>query len=196
MATGNSRLAGIRGEWQANPRLRWGVLAIGVIAWVYAVLLLNDLRLKLHEDYRQQTLRLYKVAALAGKDEWIGRAQDAKALRRALDSQVPGASSTGMAQADAQGWVKALVNATGPKLTTEGRDATRVDPASGLWKVPMTLRGTTEPGPLLEMLRQIESSERLVVVESLEINNRQRMNLQITIAPYYRLKQEGGADVR
>lgn len=196
MAAARGGVSGLRDEWRNNQRLRWGVLAIAAILLGYAVLLLNDWRLALHEQYRQSTLRLYKVAALNGKDEWIARAQEAAALRKALQSQVPAASSPGMAQADAQGWVKQLVTASGRQLATEGLAATRVDADAGVWKVPITVRGEIGPSELVEMLRRIESSDRLIVVDALNHTNRQRPNMVLTISAYYRLPPAREGDDR
>lgn len=185
----------VMGEWRGNPRLRWGVGIAAAIAMVYAALALNDWRVALHRDYQQATLRLYKVAALSGKQEWIARAQEAASLRKALEAQVPQVSSSGMAQADMQGWVKGLLNAFGREMNSTAQEATPVGKGE-VWKVPVTVRGTMTTGQLVEMLRRIESSERLIVVEALNVDNRQRTLVTMTITGFYRLPVRHADDGR
>ena len=73
-----------RAEWNANPRLRWGALAIAVILFLYLCMLLVEWRADLQQRYQQRSLQLYKVAALTGQDQWLLRAESAtRAPRRA-----------------------------------------------------------------------------------------------------------------
>lgn len=195
MATAATPLVRVRSEWAANPRLRWGVMAALAIAFVYAALALNDWRLALHRQYEQATLRLYKVAALNGKTEWTQRGQDAAAMRKALEAQVPSVASVGLAQADMQGWAREVTGTFGKDLATSSQPATRVGNGD-VWKVPVTIRGSIEPGLAIGLLRRVEASERLIVVEALQLNNRQRPMMTITVSGHYRLPPQPAAGSR
>ena len=73
-----------RNEWNANPRLRWGALAIAVILFLYLCMLLVEWRADLQQRYQQRSLQLYKVAALTGQDQWLLRAESASTVQKAL----------------------------------------------------------------------------------------------------------------
>ena len=74
------RFRRLRDEVLGNPRLRWGVIAIVAILFVYLLLVLSDWRQDLQRQYQQRTTELYKMASLAGQGQWIGRASEAKAM--------------------------------------------------------------------------------------------------------------------
>ena len=79
-----SRLREFREEIRRNPRLRWGGLAIVAILFLYMLMLLSDWRRELQLQYQQRATDLYKMAALAGQDQWLGRAREANSMRRDL----------------------------------------------------------------------------------------------------------------
>ena len=61
------RFRRLRDEVLGNPRLRWGVIAIVAILFVYLLLVLSDWRQDLQRQYQQRTTELYKMASLAGQ---------------------------------------------------------------------------------------------------------------------------------
>ncbi|MDE2407746.1 MAG: hypothetical protein KGL91_07780 [Xanthomonadaceae bacterium] len=195
----STRLRGMRDEWRSNPRLRWGVLAAAVVAFLYLCLVLMDWRSALHMQYQQRTLQLYKMDALAGQEHWLGRAQNAKAAEKALQAEIPNAATIGLAQAEAQTMVRQLMTAFGNKLTSEARPPAEVTGQPGVWKIPVTLRGVLSQPQMLEILRKLESSDRLVTVEEFSFTFVQGLpNMSLTLAAYYRVgagkPQEAGHD--
>lgn len=183
----------LREELRANRRLRIGTIAIVGILALYAALVLNDWRRALAEEYRERTLQLYKVAALAGQSQWPNRAQDAASIRRALQARIPPASSTGLAQAEMQTWMNQLLRGFGQQLTTESEPPTRVDASQGIWKIPMAVRGPLSSRQLLEILSKIEGAERMFVVEKITIDNQPRPIVNMTVSAYYRIGARGEA---
>ena len=113
------RLAQMRIEWSGNPRLRIGVGLVVVILVFYLLMVLADWRTALHAQYQQRTLQLYKVQALAGKDEWLLRAENARTLDKALRSEIPSAATIGLAQAEVQTWMRQIMQAFGPKMGSQ-----------------------------------------------------------------------------
>lgn len=175
-------------EWGTNRRLRLAtVLAVGILAF-YLLLTLIDWRRGLHDVYQQESIRLYKTAALAGQDTWLGRAQQARDLRKALEAQIPSANTLGLAQAEAQGWVQQLLRAFGRGLTSQSRAPVQVDAAAGIWKVPISVRGAITSGQYVEMLRRIEGNDRLMVIEQVSIDNQRKPTIEMTITAYYRVR--------
>lgn len=183
-----------QGEWRANPRLRVGGIAIAAILALYAALLLSDWRRELATEYEARTLQLYKVAALAGQQQWTTRAQDAADIRRALQAKIPPSTSTGLAQAEMQSWMNQVLRGFGQRLTTESKPTVRVDAGEALWKVQMAVRGPLSARQLLEILGKIEGSERLLVVEDIRIDNQQQQpTVDMTVSAYYRIGERKGA---
>ena len=187
----SARLRQVREEWRSNPRLRWGVAAIAAIMFVYLLVVLADWRRDLHEQYQQRTLQLYKMAALAGQEQWAVRAQAATNLRKSLQAEIPSAATIGLAQAEVQATVRQILNAFGPKMSSESRPPAQVPTQQGVWRVPVTIRGLLTQAQLMEILRRIESSDRLFVIDEFQLGFVQgQPNVTLTAVAYYRI---GGA---
>lgn len=184
----SEQLRGMRQEWQGNPRLRLGVLVVVAISVLYGCLVLNDWRHALHAQYQQRTLQLYKMSALAGQEHWLSRAQSAKDVERALQAEIPNATTIGLAQAEVQTMVRQLIDAFGRKMTTESRPPVAVPGQPGLWRVPVTLRGALSSTQLLEMLRRLEDADRLVVIDESQITFPQGVpTVSLTLSAFYRV---------
>lgn len=193
----SSRIGGrIAQEWNANQRLRLGGYAIAVLLACYLAFALNDWRMALHEQYQQRTLQLYKTVALSGQESWLARAEQARTLRRALEAQLPSAASLGLAQAEVQTSVQSMVRAFGQGLSVETRPAVQIEDRPGIWKLPVVLRGPASATQLLAILRQIESGDRLVLIEQIAFDNQQRPFVTLTMVAYYRIASTEKPDAR
>lgn len=190
------RMAQMRTEWSGNPRLRLGAGVILVIVFVYLLMVLSDWRTALHSEYQQRTLQLYKVQALVGKNEWLLRADNTRALEKALQSEIPSAATIGLAQAEVQTWMRQIMQAFGPKMTSESHAPVQVAGAPGLWRIAITIRGLMSVQQLQEALRRIEDADRLTVVDSMTVSMiRDTPNVSLTAVAYYRVgKPEGAVD--
>ena len=178
----------IREEWNGNPRLRWGAGIAIAIGFFYLCLVLADWRRDLHDQYQQRTLQLYKMTELAGQEQWLGRAQSAQALEKALQAEVPNAATIGLAQAEVQTFVRQLINAFGRKLGSDVRPPAEVAGQPGLWRIPVTLRGVVSQPQMLEMLRRVEDSDRLMVIDEFSFTFvRGVPNMSMTLVAYYRV---------
>lgn len=187
-AVGSVRFRQAREEWRSNPRLRWGVAAVAAIALVYLLLVLVDWRRELHDEYQQRTLQLYKMAALAGQEGWSVRAQSALTMEKSLQAEIPSAGTIGLAQAEVQNTIRQILNAFGPKLSSDSRPPVQVRSQPGLWRIPVTMRGLVGQAQLLEILRRIESSDRLIVVDEFQLGFVQgQPNITMTVVAYYRV---------
>ena len=177
-----------REEWRSNPRLRWGVATVAAIALVYLLLVLIDWRRDLHDEYQQRTLQLYKMAALAGQEQWSVRAQSALTMEKSLQAEIPRAATIGLAQAEVQTNIRQILNAFGPKLSSDSRPPVQVRSQPGLWRIPVTIRGLVAQAQLLEILRRIESSDRLIAIDEFQMGFVQgQPNITMTVVAYYRV---------
>lgn len=189
----SARWKQLRDEWRSNQRLRWGVSVIAAIVFVYLLMALVDWRRELHGQYQQRTLQLYKMASLAGQEHWAVRAQAAQNLRRSLQAEIPNAATIGLAQAEVQATMRQILNAFGPKMSSESRPPVQVRSQPGVWRVPVTIRGLLTQGQLMEILRRIESSDRLFVVDEFQMAFVQgQPNVTLTAVAYYRVGASRG----
>ena len=193
----SARVRQMREEWRTNPRLRWGVAVVAVIAALYLLLVLVDWRRDLHAQYQQRTLQLYKMAALADQEQWSVRAQTAQNLEKSLQAEIPRAATIGLAQAEVQATIRQVLNAFGPKLSSDARPPVQVRTQPGLWRIPVTIRGLVGQAQLMEILRRIESSDRLVVIDDFQLGFVQgEPNVTLTAVAYYRVgPAQGGQRV-
>ena len=178
----------LREEWSSNPRLRWGAVIALAIGFLYLCLVLVDWRKDLHAQYQQRTLQLYKMTELAGQEQWLVRAQSAQAVEKALQAEVPNAATIGLAQAEVQTFVRQLINAFGRKLASDARPSAEVTGQPGLWRVPVTLRGMVSQPQMLEILRRVEDSDRLMVIDEFSFTFVKGVpNMSMTLVAYYRV---------
>ena len=187
----------IREEWRSNPRLRWGALIALAIGFLYLCLVLADWRRDLHEQYQQRTLQLYKMTALAGQEQWLVRAQAAQSVEKALQAEVADAATIGLAQAEVQTFVRQLINAFGRKLGSEARPPVEVAGQVGLWRAPVTLRGVVSQPQMLEILRRVEDSDRLMVIDEFSFTFvRGVPNMSMTLVTYFRVGSPAPREAR
>lgn len=187
----------IREEWASNPRLRWGAGIALAIGFFYLCLVLVDWRRDLHDEYQQRTLQLYKMTALAGQEQWLVRAQSAQSVEKALQAEVPNAATIGLAQAEVQTFVRQLINAFGRKLSSDARPPAEVAGQPGLWRIPVTLRGVVSQVQMMEILRRVEDSDRLMVIDEFTFTFvRGVPNMSMTLVAYYRVGSPAPREAR
>lgn len=184
-----------RGQFAANPRLRWGGLAIAAILVLYVWLLLSDWQAALARDYRQERQRLEKILSLAGQGHWLARAEAAGELRRVLEAEIPVIQTLGLAQASVQSWARDLSVAFGDGFRIQAGEATRAAAGEDLWRVPVTLSGSLDPRQAVQLMQRIESQANLATIEQALILNRSNRTFSLTVVVFYRIPQ-GGDDAR
>ena len=191
------RMQKMREEWSSNPRLRWGAVIALAIGFLYLCLVLVDWRRDLHHEYQQRTLQLYKMTALAGQEQWLLRAQAAQSVEKALQAEVPDAATIGLAQAEVQTFVRQLINAFGRRLSSDARPPSEVTGQPGLWRIPVTLRGLVGQQQMLEILRRVEDSDRLMVIEEFSFTFIKGVpNMSMTLVAYYRVGSPAPREAR
>src|SRR5690606_9627591 len=114
-------LASARRELAANPRLRYGVLAIAAILVLYLFLVLQGWQSGLAERHATRSGYLAKMQALAGQEVWIQRAAAVARTRAALEAEIPEMATLGLAQASAQGWLRDAVSAFGQDVQVQAQ---------------------------------------------------------------------------
>ncbi|MDG6348856.1 hypothetical protein QAA18_08930 [Luteimonas sp. 8-5] len=181
-------LANARRELAANPRLRYGVLAIAAILVLYLFLVLQDWQSGLAERHASRSGYLAKMQALAGQEVWIQRAAAVARTRAALEAEIPEMATLGLAQASAQGWLRDAVVAFGQDVQVQAQTPAQTSQGS-IWRVPVVISGRLDPARYIQLLRQIESRPTLAVIEQATVVNRQNRTFSLTVVSYYRIKE-------
>src|SRR5690606_5387544 len=172
----------------ANPRLRYGVLAIAAILVLYLFLVLQDWQSGLAERHASRSGYLAKMQALAGQEVWIQRAAAVARTRAAPEAEIPEMATLGLAQASAQGWLRDGVVAFGQDVQVQAQTPAQTSQGS-IWRVPVVISGRLDPARYIQLLRQIESRPTLAVIEQATVVNRQNRTFSLTVVSYYRIKE-------
>lgn len=178
-----------RKEFAENPRLRIGAWAIAAIVVFYLWLVLADWRAQMQKDYAAQSQQLQKIRSLAGQDEWLQRAERARALRDALQAQIPEVATLGLAQASVQTLARNLAAASGNAIRIQAEAPAPVTGSEGLWRVPVVISGGLGAEQVLQLVRRVESERNLVVIEQATILNRENRTFSLTVVAFFRVKE-------
>ena len=182
-------MGSLRKEFADNPRLRLGAWLIVAIVVFYVWLVLSDWRAQMHKDYVEEVQRLHKIRSLAGQDEWLQRAEQARALREALQAQIPEVATLGLAQASMQTLARDLIAASGSSVRVQAEAPAEVGEGSGLWRVPVVVSGGLSAPQVLQLIRRIESQRNLVIIERAMILNRENRTFSLTMVSYFRVQE-------
>jgi hypothetical protein len=185
----SAALTQARKEFAENPRLRIGAWAIAAIAVFYLWLVLADWRAQMQKDYAAQSQQLQKIRSLAGQDEWLQRAERARALREALQAQIPEVATLGLAQASVQTLARNLAAASGNAIRIQAEAPAPVPGSEGLWRVPVVISGGLGAEQVLQLVRRIESERNLVAIEQAMILNRENRTFSLTVVVFFRVKE-------
>lgn len=169
-------LAGLRVQWTANRRLRWGLLAIGAILWVQGLLMLGDSAQAMRQQADSLREDVDRMQVQARSKAWPGRADDARQQVAGLRSMLWQETDIGLAEAAAQDWVRALAAKLGLGIrelaVSRPGTATAVASAApapqrlaGVQPVRLRLSVDLNRLALMGFLAEIAQHERVVVVD-------------------------------
>ena len=190
IARSDGPVAQIRREWAANPRLRLGAIAIGVILAVYLLLVLQDLRASLQDHYAERTGYLAKLQALSGQEVWLERASEVARVRAALEAEIPPVATVGIAQATVQGWLREAAVAFSEDANIQAATPSRIAEDSDIWRVPVVVSGKLDPARYVQLIGMIEKRPNLAVIGEAMILNRENGAFSLTVVSYYRVEGE------
>lgn len=180
-----------------TPRLRWGLALIIGILWLYGVLILRDNLQEKEQQYTAAARSLQRLRTELTQPEWLGRAAPAKAMAVQLESRLWQAPTSGLAQAAFQEWLSSVIAQSGLKgaqitgaAVDEGTSAAEPNANSspipkGLRKVSAKLRFEFVAASLLNLLKLIETSDKLAVVTSLSVRKDPPPSVEMEIVAYF-----------
>lgn len=172
----------------AAPWLKWGLLAAGALAFLFAWQALSEARSQAEAEAIREEAQLRRVRALQGQDIWTTRQQGATELYRSLEAEIPVAATPGLAQAALQTWLRGVgasaAGATDIRISVD--EAVLLEEPTGLIRVHGSLSGRMPARQALNIVRQIESATDLVVPETLDIRSGTNNTVNLTVNAYYR----------
>ena len=206
-----------------NPRLRWGVLLIIGIFWLYGVLVLRD---DLQEKTQQQRALVQSIARLRGQllqTEWATRLTPAKVLAVQLEGKLWQAPTSGLAQAAFQDWLNATLLKS--SITNAQISVTVVDDAlsgpntavanstnstnsagtpnsdlggatstpTDLWKIKAKVSFELGPAVASEVMARIESNEKQVVVGALNVRKEPSPRVEMELFAFFQKPSKASA---
>lgn len=188
-----TRLKPLLLQIKGNPRLQLGMALIAslLLAWVFLVL--GDVRTAALQRLDQGRERLSQMRQLAGQQVWLERAQQASQLAGVLDAEIAPARSSGLAQADFQGWLREIVQSQGSALRIEAQAPAMLDAPPGIVQVTAVISGALPPAQVWQMIHRIESRPSLVTIPTALIrSNGTDHSFSLTVQGYYRLPTTTG----
>lgn len=185
----DAQLQSLKRQAEAAPWLKWAGMGIVMLLAFFVVQGLDTVRVQQQKAAIQTELNLRRILALKGQDEWFEREKSALQLQKTLGAQLPDVATPGMAQAALQTWLRTLTSGFDPEqnITLRVNRSGPVEAVPGTLRVNATINGALSPRQALGLLRQIESSPNLVVIETITFQSDQRSTLNITLNAYYRI---------
>jgi hypothetical protein len=196
-------------DWQARPTLRYGVLAIGAVLWLYGLLVASDALRERDAAIQREARQLARMERDAQEAAWVERAAEAKALLSRQGVAVPEVETLGLAQAGLQDWLTGKARdagLTGATITVtsgvEGggaareasRAAARPEQAVDVtWLIRAQMRAEFQPLPMYAFLNQMHTADRRVWIENLTIRMQPTPRAEFQIVAPYRQKKKVGS---
>ncbi|MCG8277904.1 hypothetical protein [Stenotrophomonas sp. NLF4-10] len=177
----------LRSQWQATPRLRYGVMVIAAILGLQVLFMLSDLvhaRVAAHAADMEMLARL---EGLHGETWWPERAGKTQEMLEAITDRIPEVAGKGMAQAESQAWLTRLAADQAlaePRVKVE--DTVEVDGYPDMWQVISRLEGKLPGYGHEAFMRAVAEALPWVQVERMEIAEGSTPRVVVTFRSYYR----------
>ncbi len=189
MTSLQQQLQEMRKQFQATPWLRWAAVAIAVLGMAFVWQFLDGARVSAQQQAIDEESKLRRIRALQGQDIWLIREGEARQLVAALEAQIPAVKTPGLAQAALQTSLRTMTEsfteANGIRIAIE--KAAEVSGIEGVVKVRATLNGAVTPSETMNLIRKIEGSPSLMIIESVNITNDVNKTANLSLNAYFRI---------
>lgn len=178
-----------------NARLRWGLVAIAAILWLYALLEMRD---RVEADkirYRSQGQKILQLQNLGAQEAWLKRAEEARIERSYLESRVWNASSEALAQAAFQDALVQLLRKAGVQRPSvragSGAEGDSGRPAGQEpWIVKARAEFDFSPASLNALLAGLAENKSGIVVDTLNVRKEPIPRVEMIVKAYF--QAQGG----
>ena len=178
----------LSGQISGNRRLQWALALAMVLLLAFTWQAINSARNQAQRSAINAEMDFRRVRSLQGQDIWLQRAEESGVTYKALLAELPETASPGLAQASLQNWLRETgTAATGRELRVDVQPAVMLSAPERTLRVTATLNGNVQARQAFNLLNQIESSNNLMVVESVMIRSDLNNIFNLTVNAYYRL---------
>lgn len=177
----------LRSQWRANPRLRYGGMAIIGILGLQGLFMLSDHASQLKAAYTADIEMLARLEGLRKETWWPERADGTNEVLQAVVDRIPEVAGKGMAQAESQAWLTRLAadqKLEDPHVKVES--TVDVDGYPDMWQVISRLDGTLPDHGHGAFLHALAEALPWVQVERIEIAEGNAPRVVVTFRSYYR----------
>ncbi len=177
-------------EWQkareqlaANPRLRFGLYSIPLIALLYLNLLVTDERHAQHTTIADLHNEVRDAQQLATQSEWTSRLEQARdALEKQQQAYFANADSEALARADIQTYAKAQIEKQNlQQIRIEVSTAGKSDSQTQLIPLQLQLAGTAQGPQLYALISALESGTPRYRIDTLNVQSQSGQSLLFTL---------------
>jgi hypothetical protein len=168
-----------------NPRLGWALALVGVILWLYAILLVQDAVTAENRRLSQRRAEVTRLERLAADTEWPRRAQESDAMRAALEARLWPIETEGLARAEFQEYLIRTARTAGfgrPQVRAERTDTDSGQ--SGFRTLSATLSGDFTPEALQSFLGTVANEKRLIVIQSMRIQRNPLPRIDVVVTTF------------
>ena len=188
----------VREQVGQNTRLRMGVWLVLLVIILQPLWLLQDARASLELELVSALQKEAKVMRTASERAWLDRAEQAQAITEELTAKLADAATPGEAKASLQQW---LVNWSSELALADAQisldEPASLDSLPGHLRVSAQLNTRFSESGLYRLLEKIEKHQAKIIVERVDIDQRQKPRMRLYIVAYFKLAARGGAgDVR
>jgi hypothetical protein len=179
------RLAGVRGQWRENRRLRLAVLVVLVILGVQALGVIGKWSAAAAERQLADMKLRERLDLIGAQPEWLDRADEAEAELDLMQRQMLTVASAGQAQAEVHAWLSEFAKSGGvadPTIKVE--QVLDVPGQPALVQVLARLEGKLPAFGHAAVVRGVSWGLPWIQAERLEVGEQARVNL--VVRSYYR----------
>lgn len=186
-----------------NHRLRWGVLLMLSLFWLYAIILIQETLQDTTQQYRAATQSVSRLREQLAQPDWLARVAPAQTMAVQMEGRLWQAPTPGLAQAAFQDWLNATLIKR--KLTRSqllvtvdddntGTSSTQTDSQTGgalppMWKITAKISFDFTPANLLEFMNEVEGHDKQIIISSLNVRRQPTARVEIELFGYF-LKQD------
>jgi len=180
-----------RQEWHGNPRFRMGAWAVLGIFLFYGVLVISDWREAQALELNRLEARLEQTREVLEEADWPARAEEASQRHEALRGRFWQAESTGIARAELESWLREKGEEAGfSRIQVQVDSAQAVDGQDNIWRISARIESRQVPGVVRPWLASLQESEKMLLVEELEIQRRGPARLMTWVTAWFELPGE------
>ncbi len=171
-------------ELKQNTRLRVGVWLILAILASYGLMLLDERRQSLVEEYASKQTHLARLQGVVSQTQWSERMRQINQMKIFFEEKFWRANTKGLAEADVQSWLDLRTKHAkleNPRVKVE--NAVEMPKLTGLWMVSAEVMADFSPATFQQFLYILYFNKWVVIerVNASNIGSKPRFSLSLRV---------------